>query len=178
MSERVSDEHLKDLWWFLDTLAKQDLSRGSTFGECREALQELIEASATIATLQTELDLQKGANRAQDERERVAAEALGMAHSCDWPDDVRERVMTLEKALADASEGAHLALASHLRDQARIQELEQALLDPTLGEIEDIYGPAENDAGLEWRCGILGCAVVVISERRAALSKSKEAQNG
>lgn len=45
--------------------------------------------------LREELRLQKGANAAQDERERNAAERLGMIHSCDWPEQVADGLEAL-----------------------------------------------------------------------------------
>jgi len=39
----------------------------------------------------------RGAMFAQDERERKAAERLGMIHTCDWPDDVADRVLATER---------------------------------------------------------------------------------
>ena len=59
---------------------------------------------AEIARLTQELALQKGANFAQDERERQAAARLGMDHSCDWPDDVAEKLLGQRDALAAATE--------------------------------------------------------------------------
>jgi len=38
----------------------------------------------------------RGAMFAQDERERRAAERLGMVHTCDWPDEVADRVQAAE----------------------------------------------------------------------------------
>lgn len=52
-----------------------------------------------VLALKAELNLQKGANAAQDERERKAAEQLGMVHTCDWPDEVADRVLELEAQL-------------------------------------------------------------------------------
>lgn len=52
-----------------------------------------------VLELEAELKLQKGANAAQDERERRAAEQLGMVHNCDWPDAVADRVRGLEAEL-------------------------------------------------------------------------------
>ena len=43
----------------------------------------------------------RGALFAQDERERKAAERLGMIHTCDWPDDVADRVQAAERREKD-----------------------------------------------------------------------------
>src|SRR6185312_15018981 len=51
-----------------------------------------------VLEVEAALELQKGANRAQDERERKAAERLGMVHNCDWPEEVAEKVLELEDA--------------------------------------------------------------------------------
>jgi len=60
-----------------------------------------IEFIAAVKAMRRERDELKGAMRAQDERERIAATRLGMIHTCDWPD-----------AVADELEAARAKVAS------------------------------------------------------------------
>jgi len=60
-----------------------------------------IEFIAAVKAMRQERDELKGAMRAQDERERIAATRLGMIHTCDWPD-----------AVADELEAARAKVAS------------------------------------------------------------------
>src|SRR6185437_10474280 len=67
------------------------------------AIQYAVAKTERVLELERDLELQKGANRAQDERERKASERLGMVHNCDWPDDVAERVLELEAQVKELS---------------------------------------------------------------------------
>lgn len=84
---------------------------------------ELFEAKERIAELERELALQKGAHAAQDERERTAAETLGMTHTCDWPEDVMREVLILRYENNDLSNGIKsldLRLAVVLEERDRV----------------------------------------------------------
>ena len=70
-----------------------------------------------IAELERQLELHKGAVFAQDERERIAAEKLGMVHCCDWPDMVADLVLELRHELAEARKAA--AVIRALMDSRR-----------------------------------------------------------
>jgi len=63
-----------------------------------------IEFIAAVKAIRQERDELKGAMRAQDERERVAAERLGMFHNCDWPDAVADEVTALREQVKRLSE--------------------------------------------------------------------------
>lgn len=56
-----------------------------------------------------EVEMLRGAMKAQDERERKAGELCGVSweeNGCDWPDAVAETVIVLRKKLADAESRA------------------------------------------------------------------------
>jgi hypothetical protein len=89
----VTEEHRK--------LAKRILEKRYN---CNWNLMHEEDLSELIATREL-LVLTSGAIEAQDERERQAAERVDMVHSCDWPDEVADVVLTLRAQLAQAKEG-------------------------------------------------------------------------
>lgn len=54
--------------------------------------------TAQLQSANTEIATLKGAMAAQDERERIAAERLGMTHTCDWPDEVADALHSANEA--------------------------------------------------------------------------------
>lgn len=99
-TQNISDERLKVLEEYHAALLEEAAMEGSPRAEVWESdhvasIRELLQARRDLEATQQELRLQKGANAAQDERERNAAERLGMIHSCDWPEQVADDVESL-----------------------------------------------------------------------------------
>jgi hypothetical protein len=90
--EYARDEALKQAARWQSQVHSLDVHNNDKAGKLREMEQAL--------------KLQIGANRAQDERERIAANRLEMAHSCDWPDEVADRLLAIEQAYVTLSHEA------------------------------------------------------------------------
>ncbi len=74
--------------------------------------QQVSLRDALIDQLRSELALQKGANAAQDEREKKAAERFGMLHSCDWPDEIADKLLAAQRRWIDIQIGIEQFLTS------------------------------------------------------------------
>lgn len=99
-----------------------------------------------VLELEAELKFQKGANAAQDERERNAAKRLGMVHNCDWPDEVAERVLELKARLEETCDQLNAAMIGQSERQQQFERM-AALCDEAVSQRDDALAQLQQKEG-------------------------------
>ena len=117
-----------------DLLAHRDALEISLHRQLRTALSERNQLQAENANL-------RGAMKAQDEREEQAAQRIGMVHSCDWPYDAAEEILSLRAQLERLRSAAKNVLR-YREDEDRIGESPSAVVpDELMGALRSALTP-------------------------------------